>query len=341
MLPKYPDNRDGRGSIGKQASGNSTRSTGKKVLCQDRAFIVGDVVAINGYRINRTLLKQRFAEAGYQLHETAHFFLFTREKVPATVIVHWFAPEEIDADIGHYFMQELKPPGIFEQGHSFGEIFAAVVFSLSPYDIQSVLRLYATNSLRRYHHLLASQRHPFRTSHIEKFALLYQRVCDLQVGEHFLDAGCSYGFLPLIIAERFPSLMKILGIDIEASPFPIMTRIAEERRLMNVQFAQMDLLAPDFYSIGRFDTVTALHVLEHFTEGDMYRVLTNLLRVTTRRLILAVPYEEGEPEVIYGHKQLFSRAKLETIGEWCIRQLAGAGQVRYEDCVDGLLVIDR
>ncbi len=315
----------------------------KRVPVKERAFTVGNVVGINVYRVNRQMLKQRFAEeGGYQLHETSHFLLCIRAENPKTVIIHWLAPEEIDADIGHYFMQELKPLGIFEQGFGFGDIFAAILFSLFPDDVQSALHLYATNTLRRYRHLVTIEDgHTLRTSPMEKFSLLYQRICDLQVGRCFLDAGCGYGFLPLIVAERFPSFTKILGIDIEADHFPVIRAIAEARQLSNVYFARADLLASDFGSIGRFDTVVALHVLEHFTEADTYRVLANLLAVTAQRLIIAVPYEEGEPEQVYGHLQLFSRPKLKAVGEWCIQQLAGAARMQYEDCVDGLLIIER
>src|SRR5205823_11446381 len=106
----------------------------------------------------------------------------------------------------------------------------------SPYDIQSALRLYATNTLRRYQRLVAIEdAHILRTSPMEKFSLLYRRICDLQVGEHFLDAGCGYGFLTLITAEHFPSLKNILGIDIEANHFPVIRAIAEERQLRNVR----------------------------------------------------------------------------------------------------------
>src|SRR5438067_1596824 len=133
-------------------------SSRKRVSIKERAFTVGGVIGINGYRVNKVALKQRFAEGGgYQVDETPHFLLFTRVQAPKTVIVHWFAPEEIDADIGQYFLQELKPLGLFEQGHSFGDLFAAIVFSLSPYDIQKTLHLYATNTLQRYHRLLAAE----------------------------------------------------------------------------------------------------------------------------------------------------------------------------------------
>ncbi len=53
----------------------------------------------------------------------------------------------------------------------------------------------------------------------------------------------------------------------------------------------------------------------------MYRVLTNLLQITSQRLILAVPLESDEPEITYSHEQLFSRDKLEAVGMWCLQQL--------------------
>jgi len=69
-------------------------------------------------------------------------------------------------------------------------------------------------------------------------------------------------------------------------------------------------------------------------------VLANLLKVTEQRLIIAVPYEPGKPEAAYGHEQLFTRARLEALGHWCLDQL-GAGQFTCEDCAGGLLLIDK
>jgi len=94
-------------------------------------------------------------------------------------------------------------------------------------------------------------------------------VCELVTGTSLLDAGCSFGFLPLLVAERVPSLTRVIGVDIRADPFPVTRAIAFERYLANVQFAQADLLAADLSSLGRFDTVAVLHVLEHFSEADM------------------------------------------------------------------------
>ena len=298
---------------------------------------------MNGHRANRASLKQRFAEGGYHVDETEHFLLFTRAQAPTTILVHWFAPEAIDANIGDYFLHELKPLGILAHTQDFGDVFGAVVLSLFPHDVLRALHLYGTNTLRRYQQFLkdASSELLPPDSTMYAFGQVYRRVCQLQVGESFLDVGCSFGFLPLLISELVPTLTHVVGADIQTDPFVVVRALAEEQELRSVQFVQADVLAENFSSLGLFDTVVALHLLEHFSETEMYCALTNVLKVTAQRLILAVPYEPDAPEWVYGHKQLFTRAKLESIGKWCIQQLEGAGRIWCEDCVGGLLLVER
>lgn len=314
----------------------------KKVSIWDRAIVTENFTIVDAYRANRPLLKQRFIDLGYQVHETPHFLLFTRSEAPATVVVHWFAPEAINADLSIYLVQELGPFGILARAQHLGEILGGIVGLLFPDDARRAWRFFGANTLQRYLLFLATAYTPPLPDYatIGMFATLYQRVCELRIGESFLDAGCGLGFLPLLVGERIPFLTRIVGVDIQAETFSIASEIAAERHLTNVQFAQADLLADDFNALGRYDTVTALHVLEHFTETDMYHVLTNLLGVTSQRLIIAVPYER-EPEKSYGHQQVFSRTKLEDVGDWCIRKLGGAGRMWLEDCVGGLLLIEK
>src|SRR6516165_3928698 len=133
---------------------SSSHSHPKRVPIQERAFPVGNLIGINGYQANRTLLKQRFSEGGYKLQETSHFLLCTRTAEPSTVLVHWFAPAEFDADIGNWFIQELKPLGLISNAQQFGQVFAVILFSLFPHDSQQALHLYATNTIQHYRSLL-------------------------------------------------------------------------------------------------------------------------------------------------------------------------------------------
>ncbi len=323
---------------------SSNRVRPKQVPIQERSVRIGDFIVVNGYHVNRALLKARFAEGGYQVHKTPHFLLFTRTEAPSIILTHWFSPEEIDTDIGHYLVQELKPFGIITRWQHLSELFTGIVGgALFPGDVRRAWNYFGANTLQRLLIFLGSTNAPSLPDYgtLSASAALYQRVCELCVGDRFLDAACNGGFLSLLLAERRPFVVEAVGVDIDKNVFTVAQELAKERHLTNVRFAQADLLAENFSDIGQFDTVTALHVLEHFSEEDMYRVLTNLLEVTSHRLILAVPYEQGEPEVAYAHLQSFSRTKLEAIGEWCIQQLQGNGRIWCEDFIGGLLLVER
>ena len=330
--------------IEKRPTTSPIQAKRKKVSIQERSLHVGDFIIVNGYRVNHSLLKERFTEGGYQVNETEHFLLFTRIEEPRNILVHWFAPQKIDTDITHYLVQELKPLGLIQGWQHLNDLFAGIVGgALFPDDVRRSWNYFGANTLQRLLAFSSTASIPSLPDYgtLGASATLYQRVCELGVGERFLDAACNGGFLSLLLAERIPFITEARGVDIDEHVFSVAQELAKERGLTNVQFAQADLLSDNFDSVGQFDTVTALHVLEHFSEQDMYRVLTNLLKVTSHRLIVAVPYEQGEPEVAYAHLQVFSRTKLEAIGSWCVQQLQGNARTWYEDFVGGLLLVER
>ena len=321
----------------------SNSNSHKRVSIQERSVLVEDIIVVNGYEVNRDLLKKRFTEGGYQAKETFHFILFTRQEEPKTILVHQFSPEELHADIKHYIVQELKPLELLNQSSDFGNIISGIVGSLFPDDARLAWHHYGAKTLQRFLLYLSTAHTPpvfdFYAT-IGVFATWYQRVCELCVGETFLDAGCESGFLPLVVAERIPFMKHVVGVDIRPDMFAVVSNLAKERGFKNVAFEEADLLAYDFYKVGQFDTVTAINVIEHFSEADMYKVLHNLLQVTSKRLILLVPYEQ-ELELLYEHKQLFTREKLEAVGQWCLRELGSTGRMWCEDCDGGLLLIER
>jgi len=242
--------------------------------------------------------------------------------------VHWFKPEEINSNIVHYLVQELKPSSIISSSERLGELLTGIIGgTIFAGDVQRAWNYFGANTLQRLFILASSAVTSSLPDYgtLGTFATLYQRVFELCVGERFLDAACSSGFFSLLLVERIPFVSEVVGVDIDADVFKVAQELAEEQHLSNVRYVQADLLADDFSAIGKFDTVTAL----------------NLLKMTAHRLILAVPYETGQPEVAYGHRQLFSRAKLEAVGTWCIEQLQGAGRMWCEDLCGGILLIER
>jgi SAM-dependent methyltransferase len=315
----------------------------QELRIQERCVVAGDLRVMSGYGLDQRLLKQRLFQSGYQVQETPHFLLFTRQEEPAMILVHTFRPEEFNADIKHYLFYELQPLGLVKQSSDYGKIVSGIVGSFHPEATQDAWHNFAANSLQRFLLFLSTAQTPtvynFYAT-IGVFAHWYQRVCELCVGETFLDAGCDAGFLPLVIAERIPFMKRIVGVDIRPDMFAVMRQIAAEQHLSCIEFIQADLRSIDLAQLGIFDTVTVLGVIEHFTEAEMYRVLTNLLQITAQRLIITVPYEE-QPETIYEHKQTFTRQKLEAVGAWCVAQLGGRGRIWCEDCLGGLLLVEK
>lgn len=315
----------------------------QEIRIRERSVPVGDICVMSGYGLDQRLLKQRFYQSGYQMQATDHFLLFTRTKVPSTILVHSFGPQEFNADMKYYLFHELQPLGLLKQSSDYGKIISGIIGSFHPEHTRDAWHNYGANTLQRFLLFLSTAHTPtvynFYAT-VGMFAHWYQRVCELCVGRTFLDAGCESGFLPLVIAERIPFMERVVGLDIRDDLFEVIGKIAAERHLYQVQFVQADLLAEDLCQLGTFDTVTALEVLEHFTEEEMYVVLTNLLKMTVQRLIITVPYEE-QPETIYEHKQTFTRQKLEAVGSWCVQQLGGDSRMWYEDCLGGLLLVER
>src|ERR1700682_1301227 len=95
-----------------QPASEPTHLAPRKISIQDRSVRVGEMVVVNGYQVNHTALKQRFAEGGYERQETPHFLLFTRKAAPSTLLVHWFAPGTHHERIHQTMTDELVHIGL-------------------------------------------------------------------------------------------------------------------------------------------------------------------------------------------------------------------------------------
>ncbi len=318
------------------------RST--RVSIQQRAVHAGEALVVNGFRVNREALKRRFAQGGYQAQETPHCLLLTRPQEPSTILVHGFAPETSLDQLAQALEEELTPLGVLTRRERLDELLAGVIGSMQyTGDLCRVWNALGASTLP---HVLTFLRQASAlalpdTASLSMAALLYQRVGELCVGEQFLDVGCQSGFFSVLLAQRRPFVVEVVGVDRDESAFAVGQKLAAERHLRTVRFVQADLLSDLFPALGQFDTVTALHVLDHLPEAQTTRALTHLLRVTRHRLIIAVPYAAGTPEAEGCHQQWFSREKLEAMGQWCLQQMQGAGRMWCEDLIGGLLLIER
>jgi len=264
--------------------------------------------------------------------------------------MHRFTETTVDEDLPSLIVDELAPIGAIASEQEFGKALFAIVAPTSPASLNcaecgrlhlanpAIWHHYCLNALRRLR--LESQRNSSdgNASHVSQFAMIYERIAEHRVGRTMLDVGSNLGLLPILIAERDSDAM-ITGCDNRPEIMLQATGLASRLDVDRVRFEVRDVLHPQFRTAGRFDTVTAIHLLEHFTDGEIEVTLENMLDVTLRRLIVAVPYERT-PQALFGHQQAFDEEGLRSWGTWCVEELGG-GSFRYDDVCGGFLVVDR
>jgi SAM-dependent methyltransferase len=288
---------------------------------------------------------KRLLTHGYHARSTSHFVVCRKGETDQIVLLHRFGQNEIDANLLRLLNDELAPLGIISSVRAYGALLFAILASPfpAPRDHRIIWRHFCLTTLSRLRRLMVqpdpSSSWPEADSHITAFAAIYRRVLDLIVGQNVLDVGSSFGFLPVLLAEQL-SHGRIVGCDNNPDLIPIASDLAHFRGVPHVTFQQKDVLAADFVKLGAFETVTAIHLLEHLREEELPLALTHLLAVTTHRLLIAVPYEETV-QPLYGHHQVFTPDTLRQWGAWCVSMLDSAGTSWCEEVMGGLLIVDR
>ena len=315
-----------------------------------RAVRVGNVVAVpHAGGDDLGAMVGRLAARGFRVRQTPHFVHCQRRPGGQVVLLHPFDESTIDEDVSPLVGDELGSLGAIPSAREYGETLFAVVASTCPasldcpecgrlhLDRTAIWRHFSLNTLGRLRTWLATPG-PHGGSHTAVFAAIYRRILECRVGHSLLDVGSNLGHLPVLLSELGGDV-TVVGCDNRRESIACCEELAAATGSGRVTFRQADVLAPDFAGIGRFDTVTAVHVLEHLPEDELPAALGNLLDVTARRLIVSVPYEEPV-EPLYGHRQAFTPEKLRSWGEWCAETMAG-GRSRCEDVAGGFLVVDR
>jgi ubiquinone/menaquinone biosynthesis C-methylase UbiE len=109
-----------------------------------------------------------------------------------------------------------------------------------------------------------------------------ERLTEMVVGETVCDVGCGTGYLLAALRRRLPdSARHWTGVDFQLEP-----GITE--RNPQCKFVEAGIEALPFAD-REFDTVICTHVLEHVL--DIQRAITELRRISARRLLVIVPLE--------------------------------------------------
>jgi hypothetical protein len=273
----------------------------------------------------RNLLTRQTARS----YESPHFTVLSLGD--ATIVLHRLGPDEIDNDLAELVASELVRPGNVTVPRAFERCFAGVVLSSAP-SPRDAWRAFYANTLSKLRQVAAGEHPGPDRGPVAVFGRIYGHARELVAGSSLLDVGTCFGFFPLLMQQALPRI-EISALDVSAPILELARDAAISYEPANsVEFVCGDACSMPFAD-DSFDTVTALHMLEHLDPSSADQALREICRVVKRRVIVAVPLED-EPDPAYGHVQAFDREGLITLGE-------GTGwRCDFEEYLGGWIVLE-
>jgi SAM-dependent methyltransferase len=239
---------------------------------------------------------------------TGHFRLY--RSTSRLRITHELRPGQLNNDLTTLLVDELFAPGWLHGAEMFHSIFTGLVRSTVDDPMAAWLLFYrnTVESLQRMTPGVAETSGCGGT--MTGMAPVYDRAMKLAPRGRVLDLGSCFGFLPLLMAER--GRYAVTAADISAQTMGLLAAVA------NAWDRRIETLVCDAARVPLADnvveTVTIIHLLEHLEPAHALAVVREGMRLATRRVIVAVPFE-AEPNTTFGHIQTFDPAVLSGIGQ--------------------------
>ena len=211
-------------------------------------------------------------------------------------ISHDIGIDELSNDLAGWLADDLVVPGLLDPA-GFEDAFVGVVQDVDP------------GWTAFYRNTLAALRDggaPGGTN--AGMAPVHDRAAALAVGPHVVELGCCFGFLSLRLAGEGH---RVTAVDLVPGTAGLLGTVATALGTPVTTLAGDALAVP--LADRTADTVLAVHLLEHLPRGLDAVVLAEMLRVTRRRAVVAVPFEE-EPTPAWGHVRTFDLADLDALG---------------------------
>ncbi|RNI19840.1 mycofactocin oligosaccharide methyltransferase MftM [Flexivirga caeni] len=243
------------------------------------------------------------------------------------LLEHDLGAGEVSDDISGQLSEELFDAGWIRGPELFEELLVGIVLTCAETPQQAWLNFYR-NTLRRIDEEIAE---PSGRGSIAAYAPVHEHVQEVIRGTAVHELGTCFGFQALRLARAG---LEITASDLSAEAvhllldmsrlldLPVRTLVADAARLTE----------PD----GSFDTVLAIHLLEHVPDDTAVEIIREACRMARRRVVVAVPFEE-EPSQQFGHLRSLTLADLRT---W----VRGAGtdwDWRVYEHHGGWLLLDR
>ncbi len=177
-----------------------------------------------------------------------------------------------------YILEELLPP--FVRDSRFMKILFRLHWGTFVDDLEKFRTNITSISAEHYRHIY--ERMPRIQDETDNSFVCLQAIAELVIPGAVCDVGCGTGYLIGFLKERENLRRSIFtGVDFLVDP-----SVLERRPDVSFVSAPIEKLPfPD----RSFETVICTHVLEHIL--DIRAAMSELRRVTARRLIVVVPLE--------------------------------------------------
>lgn len=159
------------------------------------------------------------------------------------------------------------------------------------------------------------------TSLVDRHIAAYKFCSTFAKRKRILEIGCGDGYGTRLLAR---TALRIIGIDKDADPIRIARLQAKRSGFQNISFRSMD--AVNLPTIGRFQVIVSLQVIEHIHDLDGYlkSMLNNLSR--NGKVIISTPNRElrllpGQRPWNEFHVREFDAARLRNLLEKYFRHV--------------------
>jgi len=142
----------------------------------------------------------------------------------------------------------------------------------------------------------------------QAFLDMYKYAIARVRGNSVLDVGSCIAAFPILLKLKIPD-SEVTASDYNYGYLDVFATRYCKKNNIDIRFKKLDILSPDHKEC--YDTVTTIHTLEHFEEKDNAAVINNLVKITNKRLIMIVPFEDFI--TIKDHRQTLNKEKLEKI----------------------------
>lgn len=129
-----------------------------------------------------------------------------------------------------------------------------------------------------------------------------------------LEAGCGVGQNISLISKLIPSI-RLTGVDLSSKSLVEAQKTLQNSKCKSISLVESDLISLSQFADKSFEIVMASAVLLYIPGDEIEKVISELLRVTSKKLFLLEQHQEN-PAFLNQHQGVFVPRPGQMSGYW-------------------------